>query len=131
MSKIHSEELPDNKICPFTGRPADTIVWLRVDCESKWVRGNEPLSTQWKLIYILIFGWVGGIFALIRSSTPIEEFGREVYFDLPLKISREAISMVRRLKSQSKLRKALVCSSSYVDLLNEYPSAHVSVKGIA
>lgn len=128
---INSGKLPDNKLCPFTNLPADTMIWLRVDCESKWVRGNEPLSAHWKLFYILIFGWIGAIFALLRNSKPIEEFGREVYVDIPLMVNGETIGKLRKLKSQSKWRSAIMCSSLYADLLREFPSLHISIKRVA
>lgn len=125
-SLISSSELPDNKLCPFTGRLADTTIWLRVDCESKWIRGKEPLNDHLKLLFIFLFGWVGAVIALLRSNKPIEEFGREVYVEIPLKVSGDALNSTKLLKSHSKLKNAIKCSAAYVQLLNEYPSAYVS-----
>jgi hypothetical protein len=120
-------ELPNEKNCPFTGRIPDTVVWLRVDCESKWVRGSEPLSIPWIFFYIFLLGWVGAWLVALRKETPKEELGRDVSVDLPLRVSSEAIPNVFRMTSQRKLRKVLRQNPVYSKLLVEYPSAFISV----
>jgi hypothetical protein len=120
-------ELPNEKTCPFTGRIPDSVVWLRVECESKWVRGGERLGTLWVFFYLFLFGWVGAWLIALRGETPREELGRDISVDLPVRVSSEAIPSILKTTSQRKLRKAISQNPVYSKLLTEYPSAYVTV----
>jgi hypothetical protein len=126
---IRSNALPNEKTCPISGRIADTVVYFRVECESTWVKGREPLSVKWVVVYVLFFGWLGKLLATIRNDTPREELGRDVSVDVPIKVSEETLSRVLKMTAQRKLKKILKTNPIYAKLLSEYPRAVVSVIG--
>lgn len=110
---------------------ADTIVLFRIDCESKWVRGREPMSIHWVVAYVLFLGWLGALLAAIRNETPREELGRDVSVEVPMRVSKDSLSRVLKLTAQRKLRKLLKQNPTYAKLLSEYPTAIISVIGKA
>ena len=124
-------ELPNEKTCPISGRIEVTTVLFRIDCESKWVKGREPMSIHWIVVYVLFLGWLGALLAAIRNDTPREELGRDVSVDVPMRISSDSLTNVLKLTSQRKLKRILKHNPIYAKLLSEYPAAFVSVVGEA
>ncbi len=123
--QIANKELPYGNLCPFSGKLADYIVTINVQCERSWTRGGE--DPNWLEIgFNVAFGWVGALIAS-RNKTPLQEFGRETVIDLPLKVSAEMRSQVIRMRSQNSLKTALRTVPIYEKLLEQYPDAVVSV----
>lgn len=129
--QIASKELPYGNLCPFSGKLADDVVTINVQCERSWTRGGEELSFAkfvWFLTFYCLFGWLAALVSsILFRKTPIEEFGRETVIDLPLKVSAEMRSQVIRMRSQNSLKTALRTVPIYEKLLDEYPDAVVSV----
>ena len=124
--QIANKELPYGNLCPFSGKLADYIVTINVQCERSWTRGGEELSLNKIIAFYIPFGWLGALIAS-RRMMPLEEFGRETVIDLPLKVSTEMRSQVTRMRSQKSLKTALRTVPIYEKLLDEYPDSVVSV----
>ncbi len=124
--RIANKELPYENLCPFSGKLADDVVTINVQCERSWTRGGEELSLNKIIAFYIPFGWLGALIAS-RRMMPLEEFGRETVIDLPLKVSAEMRSHVIRMRSQKSLKTALRTIPIYEKLLEQYPDAVVSV----
>lgn len=116
---IRQGELPVGDVCPYSGRPANETVYFDVQCERTWVRRRGPK---------FFFGWIGLLMALYHDG-PREEFGRETTIRVPLRIAGEARGQILRMRSQSKLKRLLLQTPIYGELLREYPQASVSPVG--
>lgn len=129
QAMIHRGELPTGNICPLTGRPANCVVYVNMQCEQKYVRkihGDSSVS----LLPLLFGGVVGHLLALLLSQRPAgnEVLGRDTWIDLPLRISSDAKSKFLRCR-QSKLKSLLQQTPAYAELLKGYP--HATLRSIA
>jgi hypothetical protein len=122
---IRSGELPKGDLCACCGRPANAVMFLRVQCEHTWVTGGAGASRwRWGLLFL---GWIGTVLALAAKSPPREEFGRDVSVDLPLCVSSDCRPRLLGVRRQRKLKELLAAVPIYEELLNEFPRAIVSV----
>jgi len=124
QAMIRRGGLPSGDICPFSLRPANATVWLDVRCESRWVRGGEPLDRGILLVWVVVLGWIGALIGSWRSE-PREEFGRDTFLDIPLRISSDAVSKVARIRSQRIWRRLLRSVPVYARLLDEFPGTKI------
>jgi hypothetical protein len=122
---VRDGELPTGDLCPYSGRPANDTIQFHVECERAWVRGGET-STREALVWTLLLGWIGLLFSYIKSS-PREELGRDLVVVAPVKISADARSKIVRLRQQRTLKSLLSQTPIYARLLEEYPSATITV----
>ncbi len=127
---IRDGELPSGNVCPVSGRPADRVVHLRVECEQSWVRGGDPMDSGAGFAFMLLFGWIGLMLAS-RASRPREELGRDTAVTVPLGVASEARSKVMRMRRQKALKALLRSTPIYAELLDQFPDAHVHVLGRA
>lgn len=121
--QIHNGHLPDGDTCPYSGRPADETVYFHVQCESEWTENDD--SDDWtRLLSILFFGRIARLVFRSRSRTP-QEFGRDTFIEVPVRIAEEFRDEVLRLRNQSKLKSLLRKTPLYDQLLREYPEAQI------
>ena len=82
---VLNKTLPDNDICPLTGRIPDAVAVFRIRCERVWQRrvNDDSFSTGNALLWGLIAGPAGIMFAVLRnlignrlSPSEMEELGR-------------------------------------------------------
>jgi len=126
---IQSGDLPSGDICPYSGRPANSTLYVHVQCERSWVRGGDSWNIGTVIAYLLL-GWIAALIAS-RESQPEEELGRETSVELPLRISSDVDSKVVAIRGQKKLKKLLRETPIYAELLQEFPDANVRPLRIA
>ena len=123
---IHNGELPSGEVCPFSGRPADDTILLHVQCERSWVRGSDASDTDTKILYVLLFGWIGALFAS-RKTGPRQEMGRDTSVDVPVRIASSVRAKLLGTRRQSALKALLKQTPIYAQLLEEFPAARVTM----
>ncbi len=62
QAMIRDGELPSGHGCPYSGRPADSVVHVRVKCEQSWVRRHDSDDGGQALAWTLFFAFLGGWF---------------------------------------------------------------------
>ena len=129
---IRDEELPNGQLCPYSGRPANDVIWVHVECERSWVRGGD-MDTGKAIVWVLFLGWIGAIIATIDSSNsrPREECGRDTSVAVPLRISSDIRPKLLRLRRQGEWKAILRRVPIYAQLLNDYPTAKITRASIA
>ncbi len=78
------------------------------------------------MIGFLLFGWIGAIVGWVQKDKLPEERGRETYVDVPLRVSADHVSQLKK-GSQASLKRLLRQVPIYDTLLEEYPEAVVVV----
>jgi hypothetical protein len=129
IERLKSEgKLPSDRICMLSGWPSDDVVEVRVQCESKWIRGPSRFNRLFIVLgfIILPLWWVWAIFVHNEFSKKHEELGRDRVVYVPLRIAKEHQAKLRRL-SQRRLRRILRSVPIYSQLLAEYPQAKIVV----
>lgn len=127
---IQNGELPQGDICPYSGRPANETLLLRVECERVWMRGGGSTDFGKMFAFVFLLGWLGLLLAW-RKMQPLEERGRDTAINVPVRISTDARGRILRLRRQRAL-KALLCKTPiYAALLREFPGATVTPIGQA
>ena len=138
---ILNGELPQGFTCPYSGRPANDTIFLHVQCERSWVRGGEFEDTDESMdtigagvFSLVFFGWIAAPTALIAMamSKPREELGREelgrnTSLDVPMRISTDIRPELMRMRRQRKLKALLRQTPIYSQLLEEFPSATITL----
>ena len=122
---IRTGELPTEKVCPLSGRHADETIAFHIQCERSWVRGGEPTDLGKILAYYILFGWIGALIASRKMQTR-EEFGRDTFVTVPVRISSEVRAKIFRTRRQKILKSFLHHLPVYQRLLREYPDAVVT-----
>ena len=118
---IRAGELPDNRFCPFNGRPVDDTVRIRVECERVTVRQRGP--GWWGQFFShVVFGWLALFFPRDQGR---DEFGHDIVVDVPLAISASARESRAAALGRKSLVDALRGTPLYRELLEEYPAADV------
>lgn len=124
QAMIRAGALPTGEVCPFSGRPANDVIMVRVQCERSWVTGG-PISFPEKFLAFALFG-LGGFLIASRMARPKEELGRETSVDVPLRISGDCRSKLLRMKKQRRWKRLLRQTPIYNELLNEFPGALIT-----
>lgn len=122
-AQIRSGELPAGKVCPLSGRPADAIVEIHVQCEEIRVRGGR-ISEAAHIVVLALFGWLGLLMAALSGGERVEH-GRDTSVVVPLRVSSSVVEQLRRQRSQRKLKRLLRSVPIYDELLRNYPLARV------
>lgn len=122
---VTAGKLPSNQLCPVTGGKADAIAVFRIHCEQTWKKGQDASMTQ-LVIGLLLFGWLGAIFAAFRGKGEKEVLGRDVFVDAPLRVSTAALPQLSRQKNQRTLRNLLAATPEYAAVFVEFPGAQIS-----
>jgi len=120
---IRDGELPVGQLCPWSGRPADDVMLVDIQCERSWVRDGD-MDTRKAIAYVLCFGWIGAIIAS-NKSRPREECGRDTSVTVPLRISSDVRQKLLRLRRQRQWRTVLRQVPIYRQLLKEFPTARI------
>jgi hypothetical protein len=122
---VRTGELPIETVCPISGRQADETILFHIQCERSWVRGGEPFDLGKIMAYYLLFGWIGALIAS-RKMEAREEFGRDTFLTVPVRISGEVRAKIFRTRRQKTMKSYLLHVSIYARLLREYPDAVVT-----
>lgn len=117
--------LPDNDLCPITGRVPDAIAVFRIRCEKVWRQSTGDASTLQYIFWFLVLGWIGIVIAMLRGKREVEERGRDTYVDAPLRVSAEVLKRLSRERNQSFLKEILANTKLYAELFGEYPDAEI------
>jgi hypothetical protein len=117
--------LPANDVCPLSGRPADSVLYFRVDCEREWMRRGERSAAESILLWFLL-GWIGLLLSLRRSGPP-EVFGHDISIEVPLRVASQMTPKVRRMRRQRPLKNLLSQTDAYRQLFKEYPGAIITM----
>jgi hypothetical protein len=118
---IDEHALPWGECCAVTEMPTQDVMWFDIHCESSYTKGGRvhPLLAAWGLLV----PW--GLLALaLRAREKTEHLGRDIVISVPLKVSREKQSGLKRA-SQSYLRSLLLKVPVYQELLREHPHARI------
>lgn len=103
---------------------------LHIQCERSWVRGSGEWDTGKIIAYMFLLGWIGALIAWSKSK-PKEEFGRDTWITVPIRISTQVRTRALRMRRQSKLRAVLRKTPIYSRLLQEFPGATVTPMQLA
>lgn len=122
---IRDGTLPANEICPMSGRPATTVIWLHIQCERVWTENAGGGRDLPKLLAPLLRLHLREA-ARWESYKPAIIKGRDTSVGVPLRVSPDAIATIRRIRRQRKLKILLEQTPIYRQLLGEYPEAMVS-----
>ncbi len=124
---IRDGELPYGDICAISGFPTSDSYDLYVQCESRWIKGPGSGRNLFAVLSVLFLPcWM--IWALVAWALLDEkrrELGRDRGVYIPLRVRQEHHQQLRRMRSQSKLRKLLRAVPIYATLLDEYPKARI------
>ena len=123
---IRDGEAPGGDVCPYSGRPANDCIIVRVQCERLSVRGGGDGGGLAILAYGLLFGWIGHFMVAREEAKPLEVLGRDTCLEIPLRISSDVASQVVRIRRQKTLKRLLRQTPIYAALLDEFPQSHVS-----
>ncbi|MGH7139255.1 MAG: hypothetical protein ACREHD_26210, partial [Pirellulales bacterium] len=119
---IHGDELPFGGSCSCCGRPANEVLFLRVECER--ITRDDASPGRW-LWAAMVFGLAAPLIAM-RSGRRHEELGRDISVDVPVAVTPECRSRISRMHSQRKLRRLLNQTPIYRQLLKEFPRAIIT-----
>lgn len=126
-SMIRDGEAPGGDVCPYSGRPANDCVLVRVQCERSSVRGGGGDGSGLTILaYGVLFGWIDLFIAAREEALPLEVLGRDTYLEIPLRVSSDVASQIARIRRQRTLKRLLRQTPIYAALLDEYPDAHVT-----
>ncbi|MFC1757537.1 hypothetical protein ACFL2H_02055 [Planctomycetota bacterium] len=120
--QIKSNELPALDHCVMSGKPANDVVEVYLQCETQWVKHTDN-SDGWSAALTSLLGIVLPV--VIRRKKTTEVLGRQSGIVLPIRIAADEQSRFGRVKQQSRLRKMLAQEPMYAALLKEYPLARV------
>lgn len=120
---IHSDELPFGGSCSCCGRPANEVLFLRLECQPVLVtRGGLTPGGCGFALAMLFLGWL----VVVSQGETVEEFGPDISVDVPIVVAPKCRSRISRLHSQRKLRRLLNQTPIYRKLLNEFPRAIIT-----
>jgi hypothetical protein len=131
---VLNKTLPDNDICPITGRIPDAVAVFRILCERVWKRqvDNDSFSVGRAFLWGIVAGPAGIMFAVLRSlignrlsPSGTEQLGRNTVVDAPLRVAAEALPQLSRTQNQRKLRELLQPTRAYADLFAEFPDTDI------
>lgn len=127
---IECGELPLGDTCAVSGRPTIDTILLHIQCERIWHRGSSADGLGGGRVFCLVlFGWLYFLVAWlesIRPDRPPDVLGRNTTVEVPLRVCVEFDKRLKRF-GQRKLKKLLRRVPVYATLLDEYPSATISI----
>jgi hypothetical protein len=123
---VSNGALPDNDLCPITGRVPDAIAVFRIHCEKVWQQSTGDASTLQYIFWFLVLGWIGIVIAMLRGKRDAEQRGRDTYVDAPLRVSAEVLKRLSKERNQYSLRELLSSTTHYAELFAAYPEAEIT-----
>lgn len=122
---LREGQLPPSDLCAYSGMPTKEIMFVAIECERAWIRGQEGDSLKVASMLLgAVFGQLAHLFHLARADGDERTLGRATGVSVPLRIAREFEKDVRKC-SQRELKRLLRTVQIYGRLLDDYPEATV------
>lgn len=119
---LRTRELPPAGKCPLSGKPADDVVVFRLhfdpEAERRLAEDAGQTSSGWSLL-----GWLGGRPA--PAAPEPRTARRDVWVDMPLRVTRDAHAEIIHTTSQKQFRDLLRTVPIYARLLAAHPTARI------
>lgn len=119
---VRTRELPVAGKCPLSGKAANDVVVFRLHfdpvAERRLAEDAGQKSSGWGL-----FGWLGGRPA--AATQEAETSRRDVWVDMPMRVSHEAYGEIIHTTSQKQFRDLLRTVPVYARLLAAHPTARI------
>lgn len=123
---VAAGELTGEGPCAVSGRTTSDVLTIHVQAERP-VPGREA-SDSWVALTLIMP--LAGLLALLRRDGYAQraDHGRDTALEVPLRVRREYHDRLRRRAGRRRLRALLRTVPVYARLLDEYPTARLSVR---
>jgi hypothetical protein len=119
-SMLRNNELPENSLCVQCHTVTENVRYYDVVCERAELKRAANGCIYFG--YLLLFGWVGAVLAMIKDDAAQGVHGRNINFRLPLRIC--SVCNSKRIEPDSK---ELLCQVPvYAHLFLKYPHARIT-----